>query len=34
VALRVAALLGGADYLGGTNGVGFSLAWTPKGLRK
>jgi hypothetical protein len=34
VALRVAALLGGADYLGATNGVGFSLAWTPKGLRK
>lgn len=34
VAVRVAALLGGADYLGGTNGVGFSLAWTPKGLRK
>ena len=34
VAVRVAALLGGADYLGGTNGVGFSVAWTPKGLRK
>ncbi len=34
VALRVAALLGGTSYLGSTNGVGFSIAWTPKGLKK
>jgi hypothetical protein len=34
VALRLAALLGGTSYLGSTNGVGFSIAWTPKGLKK
>jgi hypothetical protein len=34
VALRLAALLGGTSYLGATNGVGFSVAWTPKGLKK
>jgi hypothetical protein len=34
VALRVAALLGGSDYVGGTSSVGFSVAWTPKGLKK
>jgi hypothetical protein len=34
VALRLAVLLGGADYNGATNGVGFSVAWTPKGLKK
>jgi len=33
VALRVAALLGGTDYNGGSSSVGFSVAWTPKGLR-
>ncbi|MBI1809993.1 MAG: hypothetical protein HYR75_08870 [Gemmatimonadetes bacterium] len=34
VALRVAGLVGGTDFLGGTNAVAFSVAWTPKGLRK
>ncbi|MBX9928738.1 MAG: hypothetical protein K2X99_07480 [Gemmatimonadaceae bacterium] len=34
VALRVAALFGGADYLGTTNAIGFSVAWTPAGLRR
>ncbi len=34
VALRVAAIAGGGDYLGSGNGVGLSIAWTPKGLRK
>ena len=34
VALRVAAMAGGSDYLGSGNGIGFSIAWTPKGLRK
>ena len=34
VALRVAAVFGGSDYLGSGTGVGFSIAWTPKGLRK
>ena len=34
VAFRVAALFGGSNYFGATNAVGFSLAWTPKGLRK
>lgn len=34
VSLRLAALLGGSDYVGGTSSVGFSVAWTPKGLRK
>ena len=34
VALRVAALLGGTDYVGGTSSVGFSVAWTPKGLKR
>ena len=34
VALRVAAVAGGSDYLGSGNGVGLSVAWTPKGLRK
>ena len=34
VALRVAAIAGGSDYLGSGNGVGLSIAWTPKGLRK
>jgi hypothetical protein len=33
VALRVAALLGGSDYNGGSSSVGFSVAWTPKGLK-
>jgi len=32
--LRVAGLLGGASYAGSTNAIGFSLAWTPKGLKK
>ena len=32
--LRVAALLGGADFLGATNAVGLAVAWTPRGLRK
>jgi hypothetical protein len=34
VGLRVAAMLGGSSYVGGSNAVGFSVAWTPKGLRK
>jgi hypothetical protein len=34
VALRVAAVAGGSNYLGSGNGVGLSVAWTPKGLRK
>ena len=34
VALRVAATAGGSDYLSSGNGLGFSIAWTPKGLRK
>jgi hypothetical protein len=34
VAVRVAAMLGGASYVGATNAFGFSVAWTPKGLRK
>lgn len=34
VALRVAATAGGSDYLSSGNGIGFSVAWTPKGLRK
>jgi len=34
VALRIAATAGGSDYLGSGNGIGFSIAWTPKGLRK
>jgi hypothetical protein len=34
VALRVAALLGGTDYVGGTSSVAFSVAWTPKGLKR
>jgi hypothetical protein len=32
--IRVAGLLGGASYAGSTNAIGFSLAWTPKGLKK
>ena len=34
VALRIAATAGGSDYLGSGNGLGLSVAWTPKGLRK
>jgi len=34
LAIRVAGLLGGASYAGSTNAIGFSLAWTPKGLKK
>ncbi|MFI5232618.1 MAG: hypothetical protein ACHQSE_08890 [Gemmatimonadales bacterium] len=34
LAVRLAALLGGASYAGSTNAIGFSLAWTPKGLKK
>ncbi len=34
VAVRVAGLIGGSDFLGATNAVAFSVAWTPKGLRK
>ncbi len=34
LALRLSGLLGGASYAGSTNAVGFSLAWTPKGLKK
>jgi len=31
--LRVAALLGGTDYNGDNNAVGFSVAWRPQGPR-
>ncbi len=34
VALRLAAILGGTSYVGTGNGIGFSVAWTPKGLKK
>lgn len=34
VALRMAVMAGGSDYLGSGNGIGLSVAWTPKGLRK
>lgn len=34
VAVRLAGMLGGQDYLGATNAIGFSIAWTPKGLKK
>jgi hypothetical protein len=34
VAVRVAGLLGGTSYVGSTNAIGFSVAWTPKGLKK
>ena len=34
VALRVAAMLGGTSFVGGTNAIGFSVAWTPKGVKK
>jgi hypothetical protein len=34
VALRVAGLVGGTAFLGATNAIAFSVAWTPKGLKK
>ena len=34
VAVRLAGMLGGTSYVGSTNAIGFSVAWTPKGLRK
>jgi hypothetical protein len=34
VAVRLAGLLGGTSYVGSTNAIGFSVAWTPKGLKK
>ena len=34
VGVRLAALLGGTSYLGSTNAIAFSIAWTPKGLKK
>ena len=34
VSVRVAALLGGTNYLASTDAVGFSVALTPKGLKK
>lgn len=34
VAVRIAGMLGGTSYLGSTNSIGFSVAWTPKGLKK
>jgi hypothetical protein len=34
VAIRIAGMLGGTSYLGATNSIGFSIAWTPKGLKK
>lgn len=34
VAIRLAGMLGGTNYLGSTNAIGFSVAWTPKGLKK
>lgn len=32
--VRVAGLFGGASFAGSTNAIAFSLAWTPKGLKK
>jgi hypothetical protein len=34
IGLRLAGLLGGTSYVGATNAIGFSLAWTPRGLKK
>jgi hypothetical protein len=34
VGVRIAGMLGGTNYLGATNAIGFSVAWTPKGLKK
>ena len=34
VAIRLSGMLGGTNYLGSTNAIGFSVAWTPKGLKK
>ena len=34
VAVRIAGMLGGTSYVGSTNAIGFSVAWTPKGLKK
>jgi hypothetical protein len=34
VAVRLAGLLGGTSYLRATNAIGFSVAWTPLGLKK
>ncbi len=34
VAVRLAVMLGGNSYFGSTNAIGFSIAWTPKGLKK
>ena len=34
VAIRLAGMLGGTSYVGSTNAIGFSVAWTPKGLKK
>jgi hypothetical protein len=34
VGIRIAGLLGGTSYVGSTNAIGFSVAWTPKGLKK
>jgi hypothetical protein len=34
VGVRLAGMLGGTNFLGATNAIGFSIAWTPKGLKK
>jgi hypothetical protein len=34
IAIRIAGMLGGTSYVGATNAIGFSVAWTPKGLKK
>jgi hypothetical protein len=35
IAVRLSGLLGGTTYgFGATNALGFSVAWTPKGLKK
>ena len=34
IAVRISGLLGGTSYVGSTNAIGFSVAWTPKGLKK
>lgn len=34
VAVRISGLLGGISYVGSINAIGFSVAWTPKGLKK
>jgi hypothetical protein len=34
IGIRLAGMLGGTTYVGSNNAIGFSLAWTPRGLKK